>query len=145
MDLLFGGSEEAGRIRKSIHFLRYAKRASVRVGQPINLQEILDKHPEWTDERIARKLGRMMLVQLGREAMSIHGPPMKSPEQLQFEIMERRAFKAELKSYQESEGEKIEVTRRPLRCALYRRGHSRPSVQSSQPAPAHGAGLVHGM
>ena len=115
MDLLLGGSEEAGRLRKTIHFLRYAKSASVRIGNPINLREQLLAHPDWTDERIARKLGRMMLVQLGREAMSIHGPPMKSPDQLQHEIMERRSFIHELEAYQEKSGESQEIARRKAR------------------------------
>ena len=111
MDILFGDTTNAGRIRKTIHFLRYAKKASVRIGNPINLQQVIAEHPTWSDERIARKLGRLMLVQLGREAMTIHGPPMKSPEQLQSEILERRAFKRELEEYMKSTDTSLEVAR----------------------------------
>ena len=111
MDILFGDMGNAGRIRKTIHFLRYAKKASVRVGNPINLHQVIQEHPTWSDERIARHLGRLMLVQLGREAMTIHGPPMKSPEQIRHEILERRSFKLELDQYMKISGQSLEASR----------------------------------
>ena len=65
IDILFGDSGDAGRIRKLLHFLRYAKKASVRIGNPIDLKQVIIDHPNWTDERVARHIGRLMLVQLG--------------------------------------------------------------------------------
>ena len=41
MDILFGDVEEAGRLRKMVHFFRYSKKASLRVGEPINLKEFI--------------------------------------------------------------------------------------------------------
>ncbi len=84
MDILFGDVEEAGRMRKAVHFLRYAKRASVRVGEPIDLAAMMDTQGDWSDSRIARKLRRLLRVQLGKEAMFIHGPPVKPPEKLTY-------------------------------------------------------------
>jgi glycerol-3-phosphate O-acyltransferase len=115
MDILFGDSGEAGRLRKAIHFLRYSRRASVRIGKPINLRDLIVAQPTWSDERIARKIGRMMLVNLGREAMTIHGPPLKSPEHIQFEIMERRSFTRELERYQSQTDASPEETRQQAR------------------------------
>ena len=107
---IFGDTGNAGRIRKTIHFYAMLK-ASVRIGNPINLYEVIQEHPEWTDERIARHLGRLMLVQLGRGSMTIHGPPMKSPEQLRHEILDRRSFKRDLEEYMKVSGESLEVSR----------------------------------
>jgi len=111
MDILFGDVEEAGRLRKAVHFVRYAKRASVRVGEPIDLAAILDAQGDWTDARVARKLRRQLRVQLGKEAMFIHGPPVKPPEKLTHEILERQVFKQELASYAEASGEGLDAAR----------------------------------
>ncbi len=110
-DILFGDSGDAGRIRKLLHFLRYSKKASVRIGNPINLKQLIADHPNWTDERVARHIGRLMLVQLGREAMTIHGPPMKPPEQIRHEILERRSFKLELEEYMKVSGASLDDSR----------------------------------
>ena len=115
MDILLGDSGEAGRLRKTVHFLRYSRRASVRIGKPLNLLKLIEAHPTWSDERLARKIGRMMLVNLGREAMTIHGPPQKSPEHIQQEIMERRALKRDFSQYQRQSGEELEVVEHQAR------------------------------
>lgn len=101
MDILFGDVEEAGRIRKIIHFIRYSKMASIRVGEAIQLKNYVEEHAQWSDVRVGRTLRRVFRVQLAKEAMAIHGPPVKPPEKLQFEILERPLMKKELKAFSE--------------------------------------------
>ncbi|MEE2643380.1 MAG: 1-acyl-sn-glycerol-3-phosphate acyltransferase [Myxococcota bacterium] len=100
-DILFGDSQDSGSLRKLLHFLRYAKQASVRLGNPINLQDALQlpTHRGWSDARIARKYRRLLLIHLNREALSVHGPAVKANLQLKHEILERRAFVEQLKNY----------------------------------------------
>jgi glycerol-3-phosphate O-acyltransferase len=107
MDILFGDVEEAGRIRKMIHFLRYSKQASIRVGEHVRLDEYVREHTQWSDARMGRTLRRLFRVQLAREAMAIHGPPVKPPEKLQFEILERPLLKKELKAFSEKENKPL--------------------------------------
>jgi len=112
MDILFGDVDEAGRIRKVIHFIRYAKMASIRVGEAIHLKSYMEEHEQWSDVRIGRTLRRVFRVQLAKEAMAIHGPPVKPPEKLQFEILERPLMKKELRQFSEEHNEPLEQVER---------------------------------
>ena len=96
LDILFGQREASGRLRKLIHFVRGSRLASVQVGDPINLQQVLADHEGWSDKRIARKVRRVLFIHLARESMAISGPGIKPPGVLQRELLERRAFRQDL-------------------------------------------------
>ena len=109
MDILFGTQEAQGRLRKIGQFLLYYRSASVRLGEPINLQEVLAQHEGWSDERIARKLRRVLFIHLGHEALAIHGPALKPGGMIRREILERKRFQTELKRLARQIGMRAEV------------------------------------
>ena len=53
-------------------------------------------HDGWSDERIARKVRRALIIHLANESMAISGPRMKPANLLQREILERKKFRAQL-------------------------------------------------
>lgn len=95
-DILFGEREASGRLRKLGHFVRFHKLATVQIGEPIDLKAVIDQHEGWSDERVARKVRRVLFIHLGREAMTIHGPKMKPAAMLRREILERRTVRRAL-------------------------------------------------
>lgn len=97
-DALFGNGEAVGRVRKLFHFVLHRKTASVQIGEPIDLRQVLRNHEGWSDERLARKLRRVLFIHLAREAMAIHGPKVKSPKLIRRELLQRKAFRDELRA-----------------------------------------------
>ncbi len=118
-DIVFGDRDASGRLRKLGHFIRFHRMATVQIGEPIDLQAVLAQHPGWTDERVARKVRRVLFIHLGREAMAIHGPKMKPPGMLRQEILERKRFRRELRASAERNGvpfeAALETARRDLK------------------------------
>ncbi|MBU0552180.1 1-acyl-sn-glycerol-3-phosphate acyltransferase [Myxococcota bacterium] len=92
VDIAFGEQEASGRLRKIGHFIRHRRSATVRVGAPINLKEVIAAHEGWSDARLARKVRRVLFIHLGHEAMSVRGPAVKPGPMIRREILERRRF-----------------------------------------------------
>lgn len=97
-DILFGDQEASGALRKLGHFVRHFRDASVRVGDPINLKQVVADHSGWSDERIARKVRRVLSVHLGNEAMAVRGPRVKPDRLIKREIVDRPGFAREIES-----------------------------------------------
>ncbi|MEZ4469166.1 MAG: 1-acyl-sn-glycerol-3-phosphate acyltransferase, partial [bacterium] len=96
LDAVFGNQDTPSRLRKLIFWVRHRKQATVRLGEPINLQTVIADHEGWSDERIARKVRRVLFIHLAREAMSVRGPAVKAPDEIKREVMERQIFQKEL-------------------------------------------------
>lgn len=97
-DIAFGDQEASGRFRKLGHFVLNRRMASVRVGAPIDLQQAIADHSGWSDERLARKVRRVLFIHLGREAMAIRGPGVKTPALIRKEIVENKRFRRTLRA-----------------------------------------------
>ena len=96
VDILFGDQDASGALRKLGHFVWHFRSAAVRIGEPINLREVLATNADWSDERVARKVRRVLAVHLGNEAMAMRGPRVKSDRRIRQEIMARIGFEKEL-------------------------------------------------
>ncbi len=92
VDAAFGDVEAAGRFRKIGHFVLYRHLASVQIGEPIDLKQVISDQPGWSDARLARKVRRVLYIHLGREAMAVSGPKVKPGAMIRREILERRRF-----------------------------------------------------
>ncbi|MCA9543946.1 MAG: 1-acyl-sn-glycerol-3-phosphate acyltransferase [Myxococcales bacterium] len=103
-DILFGSQDSTGRLSKMVHFFLGLPQAVVQVGEPIDLARQVAQHEGWSDERLARKVRRVLFIHLAREAMAIHGPKVKEPHRIRREILERKAFQTELKALARTEG-----------------------------------------
>ncbi|MEE2787533.1 MAG: 1-acyl-sn-glycerol-3-phosphate acyltransferase [Myxococcota bacterium] len=104
LDIAFGHRDASGKMRKIVHFLLSSHTASVQMGEPINLKSVLADHDGWSDERIARKVRRVLMIHLAREAMAISGPKVKPSSMIQREILERKRFREDLISLARAEG-----------------------------------------
>ena len=117
-DIAFGDQEASGKLRKIGHFLRFRKNASVQVGEPINLQTVLDEHAGWSDKRLARMVRRVLLMHLSREAMAVRGPAVKPPATIRREILESKRFRRALRTEADragiTEDEAIDRARKQL-------------------------------
>ncbi len=96
-DVAFGAREASGRFRKLGHFFLYRHLASVQIGAPIDLKQVLEEHEGWSDARVARKVRRVLFIHLAREDMAIRGPKVKPPAMIRREILERKRFRKELR------------------------------------------------
>ena len=95
-DIAFGDREASGRFRKFFHFIWSSRLASAQIGEPIDLQAVIAEHDGWSDERIARKVRRVLIIHLARESMAISGPSVKPGAVIRREILERRRFREKL-------------------------------------------------
>lgn len=78
IDILFGEKENPGRIRKMVLFWRnYRHRAVVRIGNPIDLSQVISAKSKTSDEGLAKKLGHDLLSALRLERRTISGPPIR--------------------------------------------------------------------
>lgn len=118
LESIFGNQDTPSRLRKLIFWLRHRKQATMRLGEPINLKEVLAEHAGWSDERIARKLRRVLFIHLAREAMSVRGPAVKAPEEIKRELMERKVFQDEIQAIAERTGMSPAEARRKARSHL---------------------------
>lgn len=95
-DILFGDQDASGALRKLGHFVMNFREASVRIGEPINLKQVIAEHAGWSDERVGRLVRRVLYVHLGNEVLAVRGPRAKSGRQIRREIAERSGFAAEV-------------------------------------------------
>jgi glycerol-3-phosphate O-acyltransferase len=108
-DILFGDQDASGALRKLGHFVRHFRSASVRVGEPIDLEKVVADHAGWSDERIARKVRRVLSVHLGNEAMAVRGPRVKTGRLIKREIVDRVGFSQEIEAAGAQVGVRPEV------------------------------------
>jgi len=103
-DVAFGDVEAAGRFRKVAHFILYRRVASVQIGAPIDLQAFIAERAGWSDARLARTLRRILFIHLGREALAVRGPKVKSGAMIRREVFERKRFQRQLREEAERTG-----------------------------------------
>ncbi len=77
LDVLLGGSEDPGFVRKGLIFLMYHRRAVVRLGEPVDLQEFIAQQEGQSTARIAKKLRWLLLGYLYRERKVVKGPDVR--------------------------------------------------------------------
>lgn len=111
-DQIFGSPEAPGFLHTVIAFWRHHQRASFRVGQPIDVKQVIAANPGDSDEVLARKIRGSLHLHLARETRAVFGPPMKTPERLIDEAMRDRTLRRSLEAERERTGAKIEDLKR---------------------------------
>ena len=96
LDILFGNPDEPGPLRASLTFLRNRRRAFVKIGKPVDLQEVVASDPTGNHEAIARRVRGALYQHLAREMRVVTGAPMKSPERIQEETLRDLTLRATL-------------------------------------------------
>ncbi len=91
-DRIFGSPEAPGFLHSFWTFLRNYKRAQLRIGEPIDLREVLAREVGKPTEVIARKVRSALHHHLARETRAVFGPPAKGPDRFMEEAMRDRVF-----------------------------------------------------
>ncbi len=116
LDVLFGHREDPGPIRHLGRFLMHHRRAALVVGEPLNLQEFLERagHDRAGRPRSDAQLGRMlrllMLMHLGRELRVVQGPNMR-PRRV---LLDRIVGDPEVQEAVSGEARRLNVERRVM-------------------------------
>lgn len=95
-DVVLGSAEVPGRLHAFVSFLFNHKRSFVKMGRPIDLQQVLEAEPEASDKVIARKVRGSLGVGLNRELRAVVGPPLKPVDRLIEETLRDRLLRQEL-------------------------------------------------
>jgi glycerol-3-phosphate O-acyltransferase len=114
-DYVFGSPEAPGFLHSVLAFFRNYKRAQFRVGEPIDLSELVKRSPEAPDAVLARKVRSTLHVHLARETRTVFGPPFKPPERVIDETLRDRALRRSLQVIAETSGRKSESVLREAR------------------------------
>ncbi len=99
LDLLFGPVQWPGRVRVFCQFLLNYRDAKLRSGEPFNLREFLEKHPELTDSEAADKVRYALLRRMERDRAVIIGPMKKTTARIQDELLRSPRVRAHIEQY----------------------------------------------
>jgi glycerol-3-phosphate O-acyltransferase len=87
-DAVFGPAEWPGNVRSIAQFLANWRHATLRVGEPVDLAEFLDRENGTTgDDVLVRRLTFTLLRRLERERRAIVGPTRKAADRLREDII----------------------------------------------------------
>jgi glycerol-3-phosphate O-acyltransferase len=87
-DALFGTNEWPGNVRSLTQFLANRRHATMRAGDPVDLQEFLARESDGaSDEVLVRRLTYTLLRRLERERRAMVGPTRKAPDRLREEVI----------------------------------------------------------
>ena len=114
-DYVFGSPEAPGFLHSVLAFFRNYKRAQFRVGEAIDLAELVRRFPDDGDAVLARKVRSTLHVHLARETRTVFGPPFKPPERIIDETLRDRALRRSLQVISETSGRRAESVLREAR------------------------------
>lgn len=95
-DVLFGEPESPGFWRSAFSLAWNRRRAFVRMGDPIDLQEAIRTFEGLDDKAIAKRVRGALYHHLARETRVVVGPTQKTSERLKVEVMRDRALRSVL-------------------------------------------------
>jgi glycerol-3-phosphate O-acyltransferase len=104
IDILFGGEDRPGRLRRLITLIRKPGKVFVEVSESLNLQKYLEQEDirEQTVAQQTRAIRQTLLAQINRHRQSITGPVLKSREELKESILGNDRFHKFIENYSNS-------------------------------------------
>jgi glycerol-3-phosphate O-acyltransferase len=114
-DYVFGSPEAPGFLHSVLAFFRNYRRAQFRVGEAIDLTEVVKGSAELPDAVLARKVKSTLHVHLARETRTVFGPPYKPPERVIDETLRDRALRRSLQVISETSARRLESVQREAR------------------------------
>ena len=104
LDLLFGPVQWPGRVRVFFQFLLNYRDAKLRSGEPFNLKDFLEKHPDLDDAEAANKVRYGLLRRMERDRAVIIGPMKKTTARIQDEILRSPRVRGQIERYAQEKG-----------------------------------------
>lgn len=108
-DFVFGGHDAPGLLHTLLGFWRNHPRAQLRLGEPVDLAQYVQQHPDDSDERLARKVRGALHHHLAREARAVFGPPFKHTHRIIGETLRDRDLRRELEALAARAGRRPEA------------------------------------
>jgi glycerol-3-phosphate O-acyltransferase len=110
IDILFGGEENPGLLRRLLTLLRNPQNIFVEASEPISLKEFLQmpEHQDKSLEYLSFKLRQKLLNQLNRHRQSITGPVLRPPEELKELVLRNNHFQRFMENYAKNHGKSIQ-------------------------------------
>jgi len=81
-DVIFGDPEEPGAIRAFFGFLLHRGEAVVKIGEPVQLGDVIAMQPDAETDKVARRVRGFFHQHLAREIRVVTGPPLKRPHRV---------------------------------------------------------------
>jgi len=122
LDVLLGGTEDPGRLRKLTHFFVNYHHAVVKVGTPLNLQEFVAEQEGQPRARTAKKLRWLLLGYLYRERKVVRGPDVRPRRWIFDRVLSDPAVRNEVAETAKREGRPERVIEKRARKVLDRMG-----------------------
>jgi len=117
-DQVFGDPDAPGALRKLVNFLRHSKRAFLRVGEPIDVREFVQKNEGMEARQREHELLRTeILHRFQMERRVFAGPTLRSSKQVREEILRNPDFDQTLYELSTTSGRPVADVRR--RAARY--------------------------
>jgi glycerol-3-phosphate O-acyltransferase len=109
VDIILGGEENPGRLRRWTVILRAPQKAFVEISEAVNLKEFLQepKNQNRNLEPLSFSLRSRLLDHMNRHRQSITGPVLKTPVELKELILRNEQFRDFMKEYAESQNKDI--------------------------------------
>ncbi len=120
VDLLFGPTDYPGRLRVMARFLRTYDSALLRVGDPLDLQDLLRETPDLDDDARVRKVHWTLFRRLDRERRVVLGPIAKGPDRLGAEILRTPRVRAAVQDTALREKRPLPLVQADILRALHR-------------------------
>lgn len=114
---LFLGEPNSPGLRRSLSFLLYPSRATLRSGEGVNLLSLRAENPEMDDETLARKASFLLHRSIDREEKVYRGPMIKTAQQVRDEMLYDHDFMARIEQLGAKQGLDPKLSRR--RAAKY--------------------------
>jgi glycerol-3-phosphate O-acyltransferase len=102
VDLIFGEREAPGRLRAMYTFFTDYKESQVLVGDPLELPKFLEEE-DGSDDVLARRLRWQLGGRIESEIRVVLGPPRKTVQRIQEEVLRSRRLVAEAKEIERAE------------------------------------------
>jgi len=83
LDFIFGERDSPTLIREIFTMLFYHKSGEVRVGEPINIKEIIEEMATRSNDAISRRIRYLIYKGITREKTALSGPIKREPESMQ--------------------------------------------------------------
>ena len=103
VDLIFGEREAPGRVRAMYTFFSDYKDSQVLVGEPLELPKFLAEEEGASDDVLARRLRWQLGGRIESEVRVVLGPPRKTVQRIQEEVLRSRRLVAEAKEIERAE------------------------------------------
>jgi len=122
LDLLLGGNDDPGRLRKLAHFFVNYHHAVVKVGTPLNLKEFVQEQGSQPRARVAKKLRWLLLGYLYRERKVVKGPDVRPRRWLFNRVLAEPAVRQAIVTAARDEGRGEHAVEKRARKTLDRMG-----------------------